>query len=71
MLEEEEPPSPDPALPQEEDTEEEGMAAGLTAGPQKCQNCGFGFLSAHVAGLGPVEDKACVSSPHKLCSSLT
>lgn len=34
MLEEGEPPSPDPALPQEEDTEEEGMAAGLTAGPQ-------------------------------------
>jgi len=30
-----EPPSPDPALLQEEDTEEEGMAAGLlTAGPQ-------------------------------------
>lgn len=30
-----EPPSPDPALPQEEGTEEEGMAGGLlTAGPQ-------------------------------------
>lgn len=37
MLEEGEPPSPDPALPQEEDTEEEGMAAGLTAGPQDFQ----------------------------------
>ncbi|XP_060010294.1 zinc finger protein 79 isoform X3 [Lagenorhynchus albirostris] len=35
MLEEGEPPSPDPALPQEEGTEEEGMAGGLlTAGPQ-------------------------------------
>eukprot|EP00069_Balaena_mysticetus_P002489 bmy_04058T0 len=31
-----EPPSPDPALPQEEGTEEEGMAGGLlTAGPQE------------------------------------
>ncbi|KAB1279694.1 hypothetical protein Cadr_000016265 [Camelus dromedarius] len=35
MLEEGEPPSPDPALPQEEGTEEEGMAAGLAAGPQE------------------------------------
>lgn len=37
MLEEGEPPSPDATLIQEESTREEGMVAGLTAGPHDFQ----------------------------------
>ncbi|XP_041580112.1 zinc finger protein 79 isoform X6 [Vulpes lagopus] len=50
MLEEGEPPSPDPALPQEETIEDEGMAASLTVGAQGTMP--FGTMTAALTHHG-------------------